>query len=98
MLHHMRCIAVFYSLGNQTALDISSIYKIIFKITVGTTDSRFAKDTINGNISAFLIDRYQFLCNFFAINTIHQFLNISIARSMKFHLSILDKLERHIRF
>ena len=97
VLHSKIFISVFNCLGDDTALNVSSIYEIIFKITVAAGNQGLSK--ISGNMDSFSFKIYfnQIRCNLPSVYMIDNILQIPIAGSMKFNLTVVDKTEGNFR-
>ena len=96
MLHHKAFVAVFYTLCNNLALHISSIYKIILIIPISTGDLRFSQESRNMHRAFLPIHLNQTHGHISSIDMIDYILEASISGSLDPHLSTDQYFECHL--
>ena len=89
MLHHESVIAVLDGPRQQLALDISSIYIVIFKVPVSPGNRRLCHEAPDLHQTAYALELDELPGDLTSENLIDQLLEILISAGMKARLSIL---------
>ena len=97
VLHSIRLISVLNRFMNCRALNISAVNKIIHIIAVASGNDRFADKSLYLTAHLTGIHLQKIWCNILTINMIYDVFQISISRSMKLCLILIDKPEGNIR-
>ncbi len=97
MLHQVFFVPFFQSSGNHITSDKSSVYKVNFKISVGTNLHRFPKIAVQADSMLFCFYWHKCTCNFSSVNAIYHFSQIAVSGCMKFHLIPQKQFNRDIR-
>ena len=71
MLHRKIFVCVFNPFRQDVTADISSVYKIVFKISISAGDKRFSKKSINTHPFTIIFHREQIIGNLSSVNMIN---------------------------
>ena len=97
VLHQIRFICFLDGPGNDAALDIAPVDKIILVIPVATADERLANKPADADFTLLPFHREQIGRYLPAVNRINQIPKIVIAGGIQLVLIILDKTYRQLR-
>ena len=90
-------VGVLDGLGQQFALYISAIDKIIFKIPVGSGQGGLSDISADPEELIFSLQRNQLPGNIPAVNLIDRFFDIAVSAGIQTVLSVLDKFKGNLR-
>ena len=98
MFHHKGLVSIFNSFGDDFALNIPSVYEIVFEVAVSSGDHWLSDKS--GNFHAIfksLLYFKQIVGNVPSVDIIDNILQAVIAGSMQFYLRSCNEFKRHLR-
>ena len=96
MLHQIRPVARFQSLGQKRAADISSVYEEKLKIPVGAHHGRASQKTVYGQALRLRVKGQKLARDLPAVNAVNDLSEIPVSRGMEAHVPVDQKLESHV--